>query len=264
MMDPDDERRVRSRLRRARTLLVAALFVHGTTLVVAALAIVTGAVGPLGWAFAVVALVAGPLIALARWERTASSRGRPAGWVRRALGVALPHHIGFGIAAAALWDRQVVAGPVWVTYAAVPLAVELTAVALASRSLRRPLTAELGRMEVEVLAKIRGSDPRIPSILSNDEVILTDKALVITVRPDLGWKFVETIELADVSEVEVRPASAGERWLVTEDGRVFATPPGHAVRVVHRCGARSLPVEDPSGFATVLRSRIEAVREHAI
>ncbi|GAA5129356.1 hypothetical protein [Pseudonocardia adelaidensis] len=263
MMIFDDERRVRARLRRARGFLAAAWFVHGTTLVIAALAVVTGVVRPLPLALAVVVFAAVPLGALIRWERTEPSARRPAGWVRRAVGVALPHQVGFGLAAATLWERQVPVGLAWLVFAAVPMSVELTAVALASRAMRRPLTADLGRMEVEVLAKIRSSDSRIPAMFSNDDVVITDKALVITVRPDLTWKFVETIDLADIAEIDVRPATAGERWLVTEDGRVYATPPGNVVRVVHRSGVRSIPVEDPSGFASVLGARIDVFREAA-
>jgi hypothetical protein len=59
-------------------------------------------------------------------------------------------------------------------------------------------------------------------------------------------KYVETIALTDVAEVEVRPATAGEPWLVAEKEGVHATPSGGVVRVVRRSGVRSLPVADPS------------------
>jgi hypothetical protein len=117
-------------------------------------------------------------------------------------------------------------------------------------------------MEVDVLAKVRSSPPRVPTFLANDEVVLTGTALVLTVRPNPRWRFVESVPLVDIVGVAVRPGAAGEPWFVTEDEQVYAVPPGDVVRVVHGSGARSLPVEDPAGFAEVLRARIEVVRQH--
>lgn len=262
IIDLNADHRVRSRRRRAQVFLGAAGFVHGTTFVIAVLAVVSGQVRPLASALAVVILVVGPLAALIRWERATPSATRPAGWLRRAVGVALPHQIGFAVAATALWELQAPFAVRLGVFAAVPLAVELTAVTLASRALRRPFTTELGGMEVDVQAKIRNCNPRIPTFLSHDDVVLTGTALVLTVRPNPMWKFVESVALTDVVEVDVRPGTTGEPWFVTEDERVYPTPAGDVVRVVHRTGERSLPVEHPSGFANVLRARLERIREH--
>jgi hypothetical protein len=259
----DVDRRVRSRWRRARIFLGIAWFVHGTTLVFVALAVVTGAARPLATALAASVLVVGPLVALARWERTAPSSGRPAVWLRRSVGVAVPHQFGFGLTATALSEWS--APAVWqcLAFAAVPSGVEVAAVALAARVLRRPLSAELGTMPVEVLGRIRTADARLPAFLSNDDVVLTPTALVTTVRPGSRWKYVETIALDDITEVEVRRAALGEPWLVIEGERGYVTPEGDLVQVVHRGGVRSLPVEDPAGFAAVLRARIGMLREHS-
>jgi hypothetical protein len=263
MMIPSDSvYRSRLRLRRSRVLLLIAAFVHGTTFVIAVLAVVAGEVRPLVSALAVAVLVVGPPVALIRWERTASSSTRPAMWVRRAVGVAVPHQVGFALAATAHWELRTPSAAQWGVLAATPLTAELLAVALASRALRKPFTSELGGMEVDVLAKIRSSNPRVPAFLSNDEAVLTGTALVITVRPNLKRKFVETIALRDVVDVDVCPGTTGEPWFFTEDDRTHPTPPGDVVRVVHRSGVRSIPVEDPTGFANVLRARVEVIRAH--
>jgi hypothetical protein len=261
MITLDAPHRIRLRLRRARVLLAVAGFVHATTFVIAVLAVVAGEVRPLVSAVAVAVLVVGPFVALIRWERTASSSTRPAMWVRRAVGVAVPHQIGFALAATAHWDLRTPPAVQWGVFAATPLAAELIAVALASRALRKPFTYELGQMEVDVLAKIRSPNPRVPAFLSNDEAVLTATALVITVVPNLKWKFVETIALRDIVDVDVRPGTTGEPWLSTDDERAHPTPQGDVMRVVHRSGVRSIPVEDPKGFANVLRARIKMIQE---
>jgi hypothetical protein len=230
--------------------------------VIAVLAVVAGEVRPLVLALAVAVLVVGPLVALVGWERTASSSTRPAVWVRRAVGVAVPHQFGFALAATAHWELWTPSALQWGVFAATPLAAELVAVALASRALRKPFTYELGGMEVDVLAKIRSSNQRVPAFLSNDEAVLTGTDLVITVRPNQKWKFIEAIALQDIVDVDVCPGTTGEPWTFTEDDRAHPTPPGDVVRVVHRSGVRSIPVEDPTGFANVLRARIEMIREH--
>jgi hypothetical protein len=257
MTDPlvDADRRVRSRWLRARIFLGIAWFVHGATLVFATLAVVTGGARPLAMALTASVLVVSPLIALAHWERTAPSSGRPSRWLRRSVGVAVPHQLGFGVTVTALSEWAAPALWQCLVFAAAPLVVEVTAVALAARALQRPLSAELGTMPVEVLVRIRNADARLPVFLSNDDVVLTSTALVTTVRPNSKWGFVETVALDDITEVEVRRAATPETWFVIEGERGYPAPPGDLVRVVHRRGVRLLPVEDPAGFAAVLRAR---------
>jgi hypothetical protein len=249
----------RKRWRRAGGWLGVAFFVHGTTLVFVLSAVVGGSVRPVGAALTAGVLVVAPLVLLVRWERIDPTGRRPARWVRRGLTIVLPHAVAFGITAAALLGRALshplAAGVVFFSCAL--LVVELVATAFASRALRRPLSAELGEMDIEVLLKIRSSAEWLPSWLAHDEVRLTGDSLVITARPDTKWMFVRQIALADVVDVDTRSTTPQDGpWFVTESGRSFWPPSGEVVVITHRGGNQLLPVSEPVGFADVLRARI--------
>jgi hypothetical protein len=257
----DADRRVQSRLRHARLWLSVTQFVHGSTFVFVLLAVAGGSIRSTGAAVLAAALAIGPLVMLLRWERRTPSSHRPAHWPRRGSAVVVPHAAAFGIAAGELTGTG---SPSWlrvVLFACGLLVVELVAIALASRALRHPLSAELGEMDVEVLAKIRPAAGDRPSWLANDEVLVTGDALITTVRPDSKWAFAERIGLGDVVDVEIRRTTGEDGPWFEAEGQAFWPPSGDAVVVTHGSGTRLLPVYDPHGFADVLRARVRCAGE---
>ncbi|GAA0925132.1 hypothetical protein GCM10009559_09780 [Pseudonocardia zijingensis] len=250
----DARARVRSRLRRTRLWLTWAQVVHGGSFVFVVLALVDGAVPPVG-AMAAGALLVAPLVAFALQERRAPSRRRPAIWPRRGLLVVLPHAAVFGIVVAV---RSEPASPPWgqaLLFAGLLLVVEFGAIWRASRVLRFPLTPELGEMDVEILVEIRSDAAWQPAWLSQHDVRMTDDALIITVRPTPKFGYAARIDLADVTGVLVRPAADREGpWFVV-DGYTFWPPAGDVVVIRHGSGSTVLPVHEPEAFAAVVRSR---------
>ncbi len=252
---------VAARLRRARVWLVAAFFIHSTTAVFTLFAAAGGSIHPAGVAIAAGALVVLPSVLLLWWERREPTARRPARWLRRGLGVILPHAAGFGIAACVLFDRS---SPLtWqriVLFACVPLVIEIAAIGMASRALRRPLASELGEMDIEVQVAIRSSAKRQPAWLSHDDVRLTADSILITVRPGPRWAFVECIPLEDVVDVgSRRPTDQDGPWFVSDDGHTFLVPPSEEVLVItHARGEHLLPVHHAVEFADVVRARLAA------
>jgi hypothetical protein len=247
------------RLRRARGWLGMAFLVHGTTFVFVLFAAAAGgSIRPTAAALAAGALAVLSLVLLLWWERRLPTARRPALWVRRGTMVVLLNAVAFGIAAGAVLDRT--SPPSWekvVLFACAPLVIEYLAIRLASGALRRPLSSDLGEMNIEVLAKIRSSAEWRPSWLANDDVRLADDSIVITVRPDSKWAFVARIEFADVVDVDIRRTTAQDGpWFVADGGRMFWPPSGDVVAIKHRQGSQLLPVYEPAGFAEVLRARI--------
>lgn len=254
----DAQARIRSRTRRARIWLTAAQVVHGSTFVFVVLVLVAGSV-PTGAAVVAGVLVAVAPVLLARWERRAPSRGRPAIWPRRGLAIVLPHAAAFGIAAGARSEPTSLPWSQVLLFAAALMVVEGGAICLASRALRFPLTPEIGEMDVEVLVRIRPVATWLPAWLSNDDVRMTGDALVVTVRPSPTCAYATRIALADVTDVAVRPTGDREEpWLVVDGHRLWP-PAGEAVVIIRRSGATMLPVHRPGAFAEVVRARIEAL-----
>jgi hypothetical protein len=246
------------RLRRARGWLVSVLFLHGATLAFVLFAIVGGSISPPAVAALAGGLAFTSLILLVIQERRLPTAQRPALWMRRGSMVVLLHSIAFGIAATSTLD-----GTVPTTWHGVALfaggifLAELGTISLASRSLQRPLSADLAELDVEVLTKIRPASERLPAWLGNDDVRLTNRSVIITVRPDLKWGFAQRIDLADIIDIDVRPTQPEDGpWLQVEGGRMFWPPSGDVVVVTHRHGTHCLPVQEPAGFADVLRARI--------
>lgn len=169
------------------------------------------------------------------------------------------HAVGVGIA---VGDLLAPAGmAMWsavASIAAVVSAVELLPVVLAVRAVRRPLSADLGEIDVEIQVKIRSGGRRSTPWLAQDDVRLTDEQLIITARPGPRWGYVRIIDLTDVRAVEVRPTREGDgSWFSTGDGHTHPPPPGDVVVIDHRRGVQILPVFEPKGFAEVLRARVE-------
>jgi hypothetical protein len=235
-----------------------ALFVHGTTFAFVLFSIIGGSISPPAAALSAGGFAMISVIWFVVWERRLPIARRPALWMRRSTLVVLPHSVAFGIAAAAIVDG--IAPPTSYSiaaFASATLLIEFIAIRLASRTLRRPLSADLGELDVEVLTKIRPASEGMPVWLGNDDVRLTHESLLITVRPDSKWAFVETIRLSDIVEVDTRTTQPQDGpWLEVDGGRMFWPPSGDVVVVTHRDGARRLPVQDPAGFAEVLRARV--------
>jgi hypothetical protein len=239
--------------------LGVAFFVHCTLIVYVGCSVAGGSIGPPAAAVAASVLTAVPMAVLLWRERRSSTAGQPWRWPRSGVAVVPVHAVGVGIAAG---DLLAPAGmTMWSavpSIAAVVSVVELLPVGLAVRALRRPLSADLGEVDVEIQVKIRSGARRSAPWLAQDDVRLTDEQLIITVRPGPRWGYVRTIDLTDVRAVEVRPARDGDDpWFSTDDGHAHSPPPGDVVVVDHRRGVQILPVFEPMGFAEVLLARVE-------
>lgn len=236
-----------------------AFFVHCTLIVYVACSVVGGSVGAPVAAVAASVLTALPLVVLWWRERRSSTAGQPWRWPRSAVAVVPVHAVGVGIAAG---DLLAPAGmTMWSavpSIAAVVSVVELAPVVLAARALRRPLSADLAGVDVELQVKIRSGARRPRPWLAQDDVLLTDERLIITIRPGPRWGYVRTIDLTDVRAVRVRPAREEDGpWFSTDDGHAPSLPPGDVVVIDHRRGVQILPVFEPTGFAEVLQARAE-------
>lgn len=242
-----------ARARRAYAWLAAAFFVHCTLIVYVGLSAGGGSVRPLAAAVAAVVLTAAPLALLVWRERRDPSTSRPARWTSRAIGIVPVHAVGVGIATAGSTGWSAVC-----LVALVVSAVELLPVVLAGRCLRRPLSADLGELDVEIQVKIRPTGHWMPSWLSQHDVRLTEELLIVTVRPGPRWGYARSIALAEIRAVDVRPAKAQDcSWFSSpEDSIALPTPPGDIVVVSHRHGVQLLPVELPARFAEVVRARV--------
>jgi hypothetical protein len=204
-------------------------------------------------------LTAAPLVLVVWRERRDPIAARPARWMRRGVGFVPAHAVGVGIASADRLDPAGVAG--WSAVAMVAIAVsvvELLPVLVASRCLRRPLSADLGELDIEIEVKIRPAETRMPSWLSHHDVRLTDELLIVTARPGPRWAYTKCIALAEIRAVDVRRTDERDvSWFsVSEDGIHLAPPPGDVVEIHHRHGAQLLPVDPSAGFADVVRSRL--------
>ncbi len=259
-LPPDVPLTARSRLRRAHAWLCTTLFLRCTTFVFVVFAVAGGSIRPTGAAVAAAVLAVMSLAVLLWLERREPVAKRPARWLRRGSAVIPPHAVAFGVAAAALYGGgEPLAWWQAVQFACAGLVVELMSVALASRALRWPLSAELGEMDVEVQVKVRSSAEWLPVWLSHDDVTLTEDALITTLRPGGKWAFMERIRLADIVDVDTRQTTAEDGpWFVVDEGQMFWPPAGQAVVITHRLGTRLLPVHDAERFALVLRARMQA------
>jgi hypothetical protein len=253
----DPGRGASARLRRARLWLDSAIGVHVLTLVAINLLVGAGYVQPAMTAAAATVLATGPLLVLLWYEGRHPSDSRPACWPARALVAALPQSAASGLVGGGLLGETV--GAPWqqgVLLACVTLLVQVGPAVLAGRMLRRPLTPELGETSIEVLVKIRSSRG-VPGWLEHGDVRLTDQAIITTVRPNMSWKAVICIRLADVAAVDARPGTSEDSpWITLGEGLAYDVPPGDVVVIRHRHGTRVLPVHDAAAFADVVRLRV--------
>jgi hypothetical protein len=247
-----------ARLRRAHAWLRAAFVLHCTLIVYVGCAAGGGSISPIALAVVATALTVAPLVILLWRERRSSTAARPSHWVTRGLATVPVHAGGVGIASVGVFTPTGMT--TWsaflLTTAAVSV-VELVPVVLANRALRRPLSADLGEIDIEIFVKIRSSVPWLPSWLSHDDVRLTDEALIITVRPGPTWGYARCIGLDEIREVEIRrTVDQDGAWFSVADGPVLWPPAGDVVVIHHRLGVQILPVDEPAGFAEVLEARV--------
>jgi hypothetical protein len=257
-MDERDKIRISGRLRRRNLWLGVGLAIHLAATVASIRAAVGGMVLPVSDAVGVVALSISTPFLLVWFERRTAIWNRPARWLRRALGVLAPHGVAIGITTGAI-----LTGFAWPVRVACPLLLVLVqagCVTLASRAVRYPLTPELGRMRVEVEAKIRSTD-NLPALASPHDVRLTNEEIIITVRPSISYCVMPRISLDAVTSAAARPALPQDSpWIrIPEGGEYFVTS-GDVVEVKCRSGSAVLPVYDAAAFTEVLRSRLETMR----
>jgi hypothetical protein len=252
----DSSRRASARVRRARHWLDSAIVAHVLTLVTINVLVGSGYVQPAVTAAVVMVLATGPLLLLMRYERRHPSDDRPACWPARALATSLPQAVASGMVGAGLVGLTVLAP--WeqgMLLACATVSVQVSPAVLASRTLRRRLTPELGETGVEILVKIR-SNRGVARWLENDDVRLTDQEIITTVRPNFSWKGVICIALIDVVEVEARPGTSQDNpWFRLDEDFTCDVPPGDVVVIRHRRGTQVLPTYEAAALADLIRLR---------
>ena len=250
-----------ARVRRARLWLGTAVVVHVITLVAINGLAGLGYVRPAPMAGVVSVLAAGPLLVLLWYERRDPSDDRPACWPARAVATSLPQAAASGMVGSHLIGETVLAGwPLSAVLACATLSVQVGPAVLASRTLRCPLTPELGETDVEVLARVRSSRG-VPRWLEYDDVRVTDQHVIATIRPNMSWKGVLCIPLVDVVSVDVRPGTPQDSpWIRLEGEFAYDVPAGDVVVIHHRCGTQVLPVYDAAAVADLIRVRAGKVQ----
>jgi hypothetical protein len=245
--------------------LVSALAAHVLTLVSTVVAVASHGFRGGAPDAVVILLAVAPLIALLWFERRRPSGNRPDSWPVRTLVAALPQALGFAMAASDLLAHTTF--PPWqriVLLASVPLLVQTGAAVTATRSVRRPLSAELGETDLEVRVELRSVRPGVPRWLCMEDVRLTGQEIIIIVQPGPTWRAMHRIALIDVIGVDARPATPHDNpWLTLDDGSGYRMVPGDVVVLRHRHGTQLLPAYDADAFADVIRARARKVRRAA-
>jgi hypothetical protein len=248
------------RLRRAHSSLRVAFFVHCTLIVYVAFSVSSGSIRPVADAVAATALAVTPLAVLLWRERRSPAVGRPSRWVTRGLATVPGHAVGVGVGMAVAGVLAPAGMTMWTAVTVIAAAVsvgELLPAALASRALRRPLSADLGELDIEVQVEIRSTMNGLPSWLAQDDVRLTDSSLIMTVRPGPARAYAKSIVLAEIRDVEIRRTDERDGpWFPVVDDYLLWPPPGDVVVIHHGEGVQILPVYEPAGFAAVLEARV--------
>ncbi len=269
------------RCRRARAWLAVTVALHVSML---ALTVALLPLGRIEWGrieqveslVIIIALAVGPPAGMLWLQRRRPSAPKPHGWSWRSLAVAFPQAIALGFAVNAVLDRGALAPPQRILLLLAVALIPAVTAEMARRSLLRPLVAELGASDVEVLVEPR-TGPRpwfygawfSSAWFSSDSVALTDREIVITVRSGSGratWNpKTERIALADITAVGARPVLPQDSpWITLSDGRGLSVQPGDVVvvqcGVQHRAATQVLPVADAAVFAEVIRTRATRVR----
>ncbi|HSL07027.1 MAG TPA: hypothetical protein VK887_03520 [Pseudonocardiaceae bacterium] len=251
------------RRRRARAWLAVTVALHVSVLALTVALLPLGRFERVESLVIIIALAVGPLAGMLWLQRHRPSAHQPHRWPWQSLAVAFPQAIALGFAVNAVLERGALERLLLIL--AVALLPAVTA-EMARRALLRPLIAELGAGDVEVLVEPRtGARPWF----YGDSIALTDREIVITVRSGSGratWNpKTERIALADVTAVGARPVLPSDSpWITLPDGRGLSAPPGDVVVVrcgrQHRAATQVLPVTDAAVFAEVVRTRATRVR----
>lgn len=210
----------------------------------------------------IIVLAAGPLAGMVWLERRRSSARQPHKWPLRSLGWAIPQATALGFAMNGVLDEGALAPPLPLLLAVAITLVPASTAALGSRSLLRPLVAELGTTDFEVRVEPRTAHR---SWFYSDSVALTDRELLITVRSGSGRATYNPkttrLALAEVTAVGTRPALRQDSpWITLPDGRGVSVPPGDVVVIQCRDETQVLPVADAAVFAEIVRIRAARVR----
>jgi hypothetical protein len=204
-----------------------------------------------------------PVLGMWLVERRASSRTRPVLWPLRSAAVGVPQSLAIGVAAGLDGGTSsAVAGAA----GAVALLAPLAAASMASRTLRSPLTADLGELDIEIMDKIRVLGPGLNRWSASDYASITRDELQITLWPDLRTARRYTFPLETIEEVTVRAATEYENpWITLDTGQTYGIPGGTIVlALTHSRGRGILPVYRPHEFAELLNVRRRAVARRQV
>jgi hypothetical protein len=179
----------------------------------------------------VLTLTAGPSIVMLLWERRRPSKNRPVLWPARSTAISVPQAVGFGIAANELIDAS------WSWLVCLSALAQVVPAVMAGRSLRNPLSIELGELNIDVVARIRYIHPGLPRWALSDNVTLTKDEIVITLQLGPAYVVQRRLSLASVRQVEARHMIPRDNpWLILESGDQIHMSPGDVIAVRHGSG----------------------------
>lgn len=250
------------RRRRTRAWLAVTVALHLSTLALTVALLPLARFEQIDSLVIILALAGGPPAGMLWLQRRHPSVHKPHQWPWRALAVALPQAMALGFAVNAVLDEDALTPLQRILLALVVVLIPAVTAELARRSLLRPLVAELGAADFEVLVEPRTGQR---SWFYSDSVALTDREIAIAIRSGSGratWSpKTERIALADVTAVGARPVLPQDSpWITLSDGRGLSVAPGDVVVVQCRDTAQVLPVDDAAVFAEVVRARATRVR----
>ncbi len=250
------------RRRRARAWLAVTVALHVSTLALTVALLPLARFEQIDSLVIVIALAVGPPAGMLWLQRRRPSAQQPQQWPWQALAVAVPQAMALGFTVNAVLDEDALAPAQRILLVLVVALIPAVAAERARRSLLRPLVAELGEGDFEVLVEPRTSQR--PWFYS-DSVALTDREIIIAVRSGSGratWSpKTQRIALADVTAVGARPVlSQDSPWITLSDGRGLSVAPGDVVVIQCRDTASVLPVDDAAVFAEVVRARVTRAR----
>ncbi len=254
------------RRRWARGWLAVTVALHASMLAVTVALLPLGRFEQIDSLVIIIVLAVGPPAGMLWLERRRPSTCQPHKWPWRSLAAGFPQAIALGFAANGVLDEGALAAPLRLLAVIFIALIPAMAAERARRSLLRPMVAELGAGDFEVLVEPRvGQRPWF----YGDSVALTDREIVITVRSGSGRATynpkTHLLSLADVTAVGVRPAQPQESpWITLSDGRGLSVQPGDVVVVRYRVQRETvtqvLPVADAAVFAEIIRTRAARVR----
>jgi hypothetical protein len=215
---------------------------------------------------AVVLLLAGaPLLVVLLVPRCRLHPDRPAAWPGRALAISISQAAACSIAVASGFNEGALVPWIQIGLPGLVAVLPVVAAVLAVRSLRHPLSPELGELDVEMRVAIRVAAPGVPQWFTQDQVRLTRDELIALFRPSAARAAVMRIALTDVTGVAARPVRSQDNpWITLPDGDEYYAPSGDVIVIRHKHGTNVLPVNDAKEFAEVLRIRAARAQKATI